>query len=327
MSKLVPINEFDIVFMSYDEPNADYNYANLLEKAPWAKRIHGVLGFDACHKAAAREAETDRFITVDADNIVRDDFFALELDMDKIGQHDVVSWAGKNHINGLTYGNGGIKFWPRHVVENMRTHEVAENTKSQTDFCWDIHYRQMNNIYSDVFANGSAYQAYRGGFREGVKLGLEGGTVVDARQLKSKVYDRNYKRLLVWASVGADVENGLWSLYGTRMGIYLTNIKRHEWDFTAVRDFVWHTNYWNTEIVSRFTDDSGDGLCRATGWKYSTSKLWSEIVKLGEVLRSELGLEIGELDYNSSKFFKESFINPPRLGALVKEDQVHNSTE
>jgi hypothetical protein len=48
---------------------------------------------------------------------------------------------------------------------------------------------------------------------------------------------------------------------------------------------------------------------------------------LGEVLRSELALEIGELDYNSSKFFKESFINPPRLGALVKEDQVLNSTE
>lgn len=322
-----PINEFDIVFMSYDEPNADYNYANLLEKAPWAKRVHGVLGFDACHKAAAREAETDRFITIDADNIVREDFFSLELDMNRIGQHDVISWTGKNFINGLTYGNGGVKLWPKHVVENMRTHEVAENTKSQTDFCWDIYYRQMNNVYSDVYANGSAYQAYRGGFREGVKLGLEGGTVVDARQLKNKVYERNYKRLLIWASVGADVENGLWSMYGTRLGIYLTNIKRDEYDFTAVRDFVWHTDYWNNEIKPRFTDDNGDSVCRATGWKYSSSKLWSEIVKLGNVLRSDLGLELAELDYNGSKFFKESFINPPRLGALVREDQVHNSTE
>jgi hypothetical protein len=209
----------------------------------------------------------------------------------------------------------------------MRTHEVAENTKSQTDFCWDINYRQMNNIYSDVYANGSAYQAYRGGFREGVKLGLEGGTVVDARQLKNKVYERNYKRLLVWASVGADVDNGLWSMYGTRLGIYLTNIKRDEYDFTAVRDFVWHTDYWNNEVKPRFTDDNGDSICNATGWKYSSSKLWSEIVKLGNILRSDLGLELAELDYNGSKFFKESFINPPRLGALVREDQVHNSTE
>jgi hypothetical protein len=327
MSKLTPINEFDIVYMSYDEPNADYNYSNLLEKAPWAKRIHGVKGFDACHKAAARESETDRFVTIDADNIVRDEFFSLELDMSKVGQHDVVSWAARNVINGLTYGNGGIKFWPKHVVENMKTHEISENTRSQTDFCWDIHYHQMNNIYSDVFANASAYQAYRGGFREGCKLGLEGGTVVDARQLKAKVHNRNYKRLLVWASVGADVENGLWSMYGTRLGIYLTNIKRHEWDFTAVRDFEWHTTYFNDIVMPKFTDPDGDGTDHSTGWRYSTSKLWQECVKLGDILRSELGLEVGELDYNGSKFFKESFINPPRLGALVKEEHVNNTIE
>ena len=50
---LTPINSFDIVFLSYDEPNADKNYADLLNKAPWAKRVHGVKGFDAAHKAAA----------------------------------------------------------------------------------------------------------------------------------------------------------------------------------------------------------------------------------------------------------------------------------
>jgi hypothetical protein len=116
-------------------------------------------------------------------------------------------------------------------------------------------------------------------------------------------------------------------MYGTRLGIYLTNIKRETWDFTAVRDFTWHTNYWENEVKPRFTDNSGDGICRATGWKYSTSTLWSEIVKLGDQLRHELGLEVAELDYNGSKFFKESFINPPRLGALVREDQVDNTIE
>ena len=53
MSKMVSINEFDIVFISYDEPNADENYNNLIEKAPWAKRSHGVFGSDAAPKAAA----------------------------------------------------------------------------------------------------------------------------------------------------------------------------------------------------------------------------------------------------------------------------------
>ena len=37
----------------HDEPNAEKNYADLLKKVPWAKRVHGVKGSDAAHKAAA----------------------------------------------------------------------------------------------------------------------------------------------------------------------------------------------------------------------------------------------------------------------------------
>lgn len=319
----VPITEFDIVFMSLDEPNADANYADLLQKAPWAKRIHGVYGSDACHKAAARIAETDRFITVDADNIVHEDFFSIELDLSKVSKHDVISWAGKNVINGLVYGNGGIKLWPRHVVEQMRTHEAAEDPKAQVDFCWDIYYFQMNNIYCDVHNNGSAYQAYRAGFREGVKLLLDGGVTVDPRQLKQRVHDRNYKRLLVWASVGADVQNGYWAMFGTRLGAYMANLAREEFDYKNVRDFRWHDEFWQQSIQPQFT--GGSERCTATGWVYDKQLLQDEIFKLGEILRSQLGLEVAELDINGSRMVKESWINPPRLGVLVKESQVDDT--
>ena len=106
MSKMTSINEFDIVFISFDEPNADENYNDLLEKCPWAQRSHGVFGSDAAHKAAADLAETDRFITIDADNIVDPAFFGVEVDMERVRDTDVISWAGKNEINGLVYGNG-----------------------------------------------------------------------------------------------------------------------------------------------------------------------------------------------------------------------------
>ena len=56
-------------------------------------------------------SETDRFITIDADNIVREDF-NNELNMSRVTDTDVISWAGKNTVNGLVYGNGGIKCWP-----------------------------------------------------------------------------------------------------------------------------------------------------------------------------------------------------------------------
>ena len=149
-------------------------------------------------------------VVVDADNIVNDDFFNIELDMDRIANH-VISFAAKNIVNGLVYGNGGIKMWPVDVVNSMRTHEAApESDKAaQVDFCWNIQYVQMNNWYSWVYNNGSPLQAWRAGFREGVKMGLEGGDVVDPSKLKH-IFRENYRRLMVWMTVGEDTENGLW---------------------------------------------------------------------------------------------------------------------
>ena len=112
------IINYDIIYLSYDEPNAEKNYADLLTKAPWAKRVEGS---DAAHKACAALSETDRFITVDGDNIIRPGFLQQELiipagsDLEK----SVISWCGKNEINGLMYGNGGLKCWPKEYVPNQ----------------------------------------------------------------------------------------------------------------------------------------------------------------------------------------------------------------
>ena len=317
---MIAINEFDIVFISYDEPNADMNYADLILKAPWAKRSHGVKGSDACHKAAAELAETDRFITVDADNIVFDDFFNISLDMKKVGRLDVISWAGKNVINGLIYGNGGIKLWPKSVVMSMKTHEAAISASSQVDFCWDIHYHQMNNVYSYTNNNGSAYQAFRAGFREGVKMCLSGGVAVSATELKERVHPDNLRRLLVWHSVGSDVVNGLWAMYGSRLGTTMTLFDK-EFHYVQVRDFDWHDKHWNDVIQPRFDSSSGE-LCIATGWTYDLNLLKAEISRLGSEIRTRAKLSIAELDENASRFFKDSYINPNRLGPMIKEDQV-----
>jgi len=79
--KKFKILDYDIIYLSYDEPNAEKNYADLCRKIPWAKRVHGVKGSDSAHKACARLSETDRFVTVDGDNIVDSKFFTQELDL------------------------------------------------------------------------------------------------------------------------------------------------------------------------------------------------------------------------------------------------------
>ncbi len=313
MPNLVPITEFDIVYISYDEPNAEQNYADLLEKCPWAQRSHGVWGSDAAHKAAAALCETDRFITVDADNIVDPEFFSQIIDLDTIDADDIISWAGKNEVNGLVYGNGGIKCWPVHVVERMRTHEAAPESdkRAQVDFCWNMRYVQMNN--------GSPLQAWRAGFREGVKMGLDGGDVVDPKHLKN-IHKGNLDRLLVWMSVGEDAVNGLWAIYGARLGCHMTNIQRKDWDWKNVRDFDWLTNFFKTELFPEF--EGGNEMCVNTGMTWDWNKLKAKTVELGKDIRGVLDLEISDLDKTASRFFKTVYKNPSRLGAMVKEENV-----
>lgn len=327
MPNPVSINEFDIVYISYDEPNADENYADLLEKCPWAKRSHGVWGSDAAHKAAAALSDTERFITVDADNIVNEDFFNIEIDMDKVSDNDVISFAAKNVVNGLVYGNGGIKMWPVEVVNRMRTHEAApaNDKRAQVDFCWNINYVQMNNWYSWVHNNGSPLQAWRAGFREGVKMGLENGDVVDPSRLKH-IHRENYRRLLVWMTVGEDTTNGLWAMYGARLGCHMTNIERHAWDWKNVRDFDWLSNYFMTELLPRFEKD-GDQLCPRTGMTWNSHTLKEETVRLGNELRGQLDLEIADIGVPGSRFWKTVYRNPSRLGAQVREADVLDSIE
>ena len=90
----VKIAELDIIYLSYDEPNAEENYADLLTKVPWAKRVHGVEGSDAAHKACAKLSETDRFVTVDGDNTIKQEFINQVLDFDEHTdlKHSVISW-------------------------------------------------------------------------------------------------------------------------------------------------------------------------------------------------------------------------------------------
>ncbi len=297
--------EVDCIFLSYDEPNADKNWADLLAKAPWAKRVHGVKGSDAAHKACANSSETDYFITVDADNIVNPKFFDIEIDLDKVKYKDQTqfSWTGKNTINGLIYGNGGLKCWTRDFVLNMKTHEDAVNDTNQVDFCWQDCYTQMSECYSDVVNNATPLQAWRAGFREGVKMTLNRGLKETLYNAQHQLEKRNYQRLLIWSSVGADVENGLWAIYGARLGTYMTNCT--DWDYIQVRDFEYLNELFND--VSQ---------------KVSKTSIEENISSLGKELRNKLNLPVAELGIDQSKFFKEVWTNPPRTPKSLSENDI-----
>lgn len=296
--KEINIIDHDVIFLSYDEPNAEKNYADLLTKVPWAKRVHGVHGSDAAHKACAKLAETERVTIVDGDNIVKSNLIEQKVTFVDEAEIDscVISWGAQNIINGLVYGNGGIKNWPTQLVLDMRTHENSDpaNSKTQVDFCWDINYIQLDNVLSWVYNNASPQQAWRAGFREGVKMGLLEGSKADPKTFTDQVHWKNLNRLMIWSHIGEDVENGIWAIYGARQGCYMTNCT--DWDYTQVRDFKWLNRYWE-EHDSKITD----------------KMLPYEIMGIGETLKHELNLDMADMfTPEQSKLFKSLYTNPSR---------------
>ena len=285
------IVEFDIVFLSYDEPNADVHYADLLTKAPWAKRVHGVKGSDAAHKAAANLSDTEWFITVDADNIVHTEFFDLDLDMSD-PKIQVYGWCGRNSVNGLRYGNGGLKIWKKEFVLNMRTHEASDSDRGQVDFCWEEGYKNFPRVYSDSIITGSPFQAWRAGFREGVKMTLLDGVRVPPQEIKERIWWHNIHRLRMWSTIGAHEEHGLYAILGARMGTWMTNCT--DWNYIDVRDF---------EILRNMYEQNIDH-----------DNIEHDIVELGEKIKVNLGLDWPDFTPQQSKYVLDLYDETINLG-------------
>ncbi len=296
------IQNLDIFYISYDEPQKEEFWSDLKTKYSNAKRIDGVKGFDSAHKQCAINSDTDYLVTVDGDCIIDPKFLDLEIEL---YENAVYSWSTKNHINGLIYGNGSLKVWPKKIMLEMKTHENSENEKSKIDFCWDIDYIQKNEVYSTTYPNGSPFQAFRAGFREGVKMSLEQGLKVNPKKLSEELHSKNYQRLLIWCNIGRDVENGYWAIYGARMGIFKNYLT--DWDFANIRDYDWIKNFWVEEIISKFDREM-----------FRAMKIDEEIKRIGNILHEEFSMPISELDAKASKFFKYVYINPPRVDIIGK---------
>lgn len=295
--QIIDIADLDCIFLTYDEPKKEEFWIKIRNMIPWAKRVDGIKGSDAAHKAAAKASDTERFIVIDGDNIPDADFFNQQLKIDNINKHYVFRWKARNYINGLMYGNGGISCWTREFAFNMRTHENSDGRdETLVEFCFDPNYKAMHDCYSTTYPNATPFQAWRAGFREGVKMCLDRGQKPTLEEFESRIHKRNYDHLCIWQSVGADVENGQWAIYGARLGTYLTMLRG--WDYTKVQDFDELYGLWQS-----FKQDD-EKACE----------------NLGQTLRTRLSLPIVDMTADQSKFFKYHFNkNYTNRGSTVLE--------
>lgn len=290
MTQIIDVADMDCIFLTYDEPKKEEFWAQIQNMVPWAKRVDGVKGSDAAHKAAADASDTDRFILIDGDNLPDPEFFNLQLKLDDKTQNCVFRWKARNHINGLMYGNGGLSCWTKDFVYNMKTHEASDGSDdTAVEFCFDPRYIAMHDCYSTTYPNGSPFQAWRAGFREGVKMCLDRGRRPTLKEFDDKVHQRNFDHLCIWQSIGADVENGHYAMWGARQGTYLTMLDR-SWDYHDVQDFDKLEELWEETNNGWHEDNDSDLQCN----------VWNG-------LQQRLHLPIVEYDYDQSRFFKHHY--------------------
>ena len=304
----IDIADLDCIYLSYDEPQREEFWVKIHNMIPWAKRVDGIKGSDAAHKAAADASDTERFILIDGDNMPDEKFFNLTLTFPEDNwQNAVLRWRARNHINGLMYGNGGLSSWTREFAWRMRTHESTDGSdETQVEFCFDPLYWAMHDCYSVTYPNGSAFHAWRAGFREGVKMCLDRGRRPSVNEFKDRVHSRNLDHLTVWHNVGRDIEHGIWSMAGARMGTYMTMITP-EWDYKVVQNFDELEKLWDS------VKDSDPELLAG---------------RVAEELVTQLDLPINRLDEQESKFFKHHYrSNWHNRGVMIREIDVIRAQE
>ena len=158
---------YDIVFISYQEPNADSNWKLLKRRFPFARRVHGVKGIHQAHIAAAKKCFTNMLWVVDGDAMVLDSF-----NFDYVPQDPeyVFVWRSKNPVNDLEYGNGGIKLLPRLMTLNMDTSKPDMTTSISTKF------KPVKIVSNITTFNTDPFNAWKSAFRECCNLS---STVID----------------------------------------------------------------------------------------------------------------------------------------------------
>lgn len=193
--------KFDIVFLSYDEPYAEEHWKRLKKRFPYAQRVHGVKGILNAHRKCAEIARTDYFFVVDGDAYILDDF-KLDQVPAEISDKVFYMWRSRNAINDLTYGNGGVKLFPKGIFDGVKEYGV--------DMFIRLPHKPILHVASVSRFNCSPFYSWRAGFRECVQLASEHTKLMKRR---TKIYLLN-----VWCNKGANREFGRWCINGSRAG-------------------------------------------------------------------------------------------------------------
>ena len=213
---------YDIVFISYQEPSADANYAALKARFPMTKRVHGIKGIHQAHIKAAKKCFTKMCWIVDADAIILNnfnfDYIVPEHQLDHVHV-----WRSQNPINDLVYGYGGVKLFPRNLTINM------DLTKPDMTTSISPHFIAVDKVANITAFNTDPFNTWKSAFRECAKL--------SSKVISRQNNEETEQRLDAWCTKGIERQYGDYAIAGANAGREFGISNRS--DIILINNFEW----------------------------------------------------------------------------------------
>lgn len=192
----------DIVFISYDEPEADRNWQILHDKFPRARRVHGVAGMELALEAAADASTTPWYWAVFAKTELAPAFdFSFVPDYMQQPKHYIFNC--RNMVNGLEYGHMGM------VLYNCQgIRDVNRVNDFGLDYTLSFPHESVPVLSCLGRFNTTPYHTWRSAFRETAKLAFF--------ESEQQTVEGQY-RLRTWLE-RAEGDHAEWCLRGARDG-------------------------------------------------------------------------------------------------------------
>lgn len=241
---LISSRSLDVIYLTYNEVQAEENFQKLALRYPHLKRLHGVVGLSRAFRLSAFLANTEHYILIDGDNLILE-AFNLEKIVPPKTVDTVVFYMAQNPINQLSYGYGGVKICPRRNFLNIQEDKIDPIASGGIQ---NISY--INEIASITCFNTSPFNAWKAGFREGVML----KAIDPALRIKK---EEAQKKLDIWKNVGHDELFGRWTMCGARQGeIYALEFCQKFDDFLKINDPFWLQATFNTTFGDDLLDEA-----------------------------------------------------------------------
>jgi hypothetical protein len=203
----MPAQLQDVVFISYDEPEADANWQLLQQRCARARRVHGVAGMELALEAAADVSTTPWFYAVFAKTQLEPSF-DFDFVPDYLQQPKHYIFDCHNVTNDLVYGHMGM------VMYNCQgVREINQQGEFGLDYTLSFLHESVPILSCHADFATTPYHAWRTAFRETAKLSYF--------ESQSPTVDGAY-RLSTWLSQ-AQGRNNEWVLRGAADGVEFFN--------------------------------------------------------------------------------------------------------